>query len=363
MNNKAFFSNIRSEIISILKSAEEEVLIAMAWFTNRELLNEVIQCLQRGVKVSLILLDDIINHCDFGADFNLFIAEKNSNFYLYPPSLNFMHHKFCVVDGKILVSGSYNWTNYAESRNLENIIVTDDSSLIEEYIKCFNKMKENLEQVDTFEIVSQTSIPDRDFCWRMHDIAHEVYAVSAAEGKNYTSDFEERLTKLDTPESIKSNINVKPNLTSKAQENQSNVIVRDINDFKYPVSRFNIGFKANLIDLEGKEGLKVMISKGQALPFSITCDAQSAHSGEVESMVSSCEFYYGETAEINNCSKLGETLKLEGLPKLETGAVKFKILMTLDEFGKLSIKFVCTNNQKGVEGEQKMAEFVEYLNS
>ena len=81
---------------------------------------------------------------------------------------------------------------------------------------------------------------------------------------------------------------VKPNHTSKAQENQSNVIVRDINDFKYPVSRFNIGFKANLIDLEGKEGLKVMISKGQALPFTITCDAQSAQSGEVESMVSSC---------------------------------------------------------------------------
>lgn len=79
---------------------------------------------------------------------------------------------------------------------------------------------------------------------------------------------------------------VKPNLTSKAQENQSNVIVRDVNDFKYPVSQFNIGFKANLIDLEGKEGLKVMISKGQALPFTTTCDAQPAHSGEVESMVS-----------------------------------------------------------------------------
>lgn len=364
MNNKAYFSNIRSEIISILKSAEEEVLIAMAWFTNRELLNEVIQCLQRGVKVSLILLDDIINHCDFGADFNLFIAEKNSNFYLYPPSLNFMHHKFCVVDGKVLVSGSYNWTNYAESRNLENIIVTDDSSLIEDYIKCFNKMKENLEQVDTFEIVSQTSIPDRDFCWRMYDIAHEVYAVSASEGKKYTSDFEKRLTKLDTPESIKSNINVKTNLASKSQENQSNVTVKDVNDFKYPVSRFNIGFKAKtLTDLAGKDRLKVMINKGQALPFTVTCDAKSAHSGEEESMISSCEFYYGETTDIDKCTKLGQTLTLDGLPKLDTGYVKFKILMTLDEFGKLSIKFVCTNTQKGVEGEQIMAEFVEYLNS
>jgi phosphatidylserine/phosphatidylglycerophosphate/cardiolipin synthase-like enzyme len=86
MNNKAYFSNIRSEIISILKSAEEEVLIAMAWFTNRELLNEVIQCLQRGVKVSLILLDDIINHCDFGADLTFSLQRKTAIFI-------YIHHR------------------------------------------------------------------------------------------------------------------------------------------------------------------------------------------------------------------------------------------------------------------------------
>ena len=132
MNNQAYFSNIRSVIISMLRKAESEVSVAMAWFTNRELLNELILCLQRGVKVSLILLDDIINHCDFGADFNLFIAENNSEFYLYPQTMKFMHHKFCIIDNKILITGSYNWTNYAESRNLENILLKK-LALMKEY--------------------------------------------------------------------------------------------------------------------------------------------------------------------------------------------------------------------------------------
>ena len=38
MNNKAYFSNIRSEILSLLEHAEKEVLIAMAWFTSNAFL-------------------------------------------------------------------------------------------------------------------------------------------------------------------------------------------------------------------------------------------------------------------------------------------------------------------------------------
>jgi phosphatidylserine/phosphatidylglycerophosphate/cardiolipin synthase-like enzyme len=34
-----------------------------------------------------------------------------------------MHHKFMVVDGGIVVTGSYNWSHAAEERNDENLIV------------------------------------------------------------------------------------------------------------------------------------------------------------------------------------------------------------------------------------------------
>lgn len=366
MNNQAYFSNIRLKILSMLNRADKEVLIAMAWFTNRELLSALIKCLRRGVIVKLVLLDDIINHCDFGADFNLFIAEKSSELYLYPQSMKFMHHKFCVIDGKTLITGSYNWTNYAESRNLENIVVTNDSSLIEEYTTCFNDMIKNLLKAKTFEVVSQAQIPNKEFVSHIVTLSHELYATSSSELQPFRKQFEEKVVtaKVELPKSIKSYIDARIVPKSSIQNSNETVVVSKVENFRYAVSRYNIGFKANLIDQGYKEGLKVMIEKGQALPFTITCDAKSDSEGVDDvSNSSSCEFYYGDTTDITECTKFGETLKLENLPNLKKGEVKFKIVMTLDETGQLSIKFVCTNTGNGVEGKHTNKDFVEYRQS
>lgn len=365
MNNKAYFSNIRFEILSLLEHVEKEVLIAMAWFTNRELLNASIRCLRRGVKVKIVLLDDIINHCDFGADFNLFIAEKGSELYLYPPSMKFMHHKFCIIDGETLITGSYNWTNYAESRNLENIVVTDDSSLIDDYTVCFNQMKKDLLQAKTFEIVSQAQIPNKLFVSRLFDFAQEVYSMLGSDSQIYRKHFEKKVAsaKVELPVSIISSTEVKTPQKPPVQDTKEGVVITSVENFRYAVSRYNIGFKANLIDLGGKEGLKVMIQKGRPLPYTITQDAKSANAGDNDLMSSSCEFYYGETIDLNKCTKFGETLTLYNLPRRKEGEVKFKIVISLDEKGGLSIKFVCTDTGNGVEGKYTNIDFIEYRNS
>ena len=56
------FSNIRSQIIRLLQESTSEVKVAMAWFTNNELFEELLACVKRGVDVQLILLDDEINY-------------------------------------------------------------------------------------------------------------------------------------------------------------------------------------------------------------------------------------------------------------------------------------------------------------
>lgn len=363
--NQAYFTNIRSEILKLLGKAEKDVLIAMAWFTSRDLLDAIINCQRRGICVKVILLDDIINHCDFGADFNLFIAEQGSEFYLYPPSKKFMHHKFCVIDGKIMITGSYNWTNYAESRNLENVVITDDSFLIQEYTTCFNDMKKGLQPSKSFDILSQAQIPDSEFCCRVADFAQEVYATTRPEQLVFRNQFEEKVSsaKIDFQEVIKPYLEVKDALQSPVQNIKDQVVITKVENFKYAVSRYNIGFKANLLDQGGRTGLKVMIEKGQALPYSITRDAETANAGDDTSMSSSCEFYYGDTTDLSNCTKFGENLTLRNLPKAGKGEVKFKIVATLDEFGKLSIKFVCTNTGNGVEGKHINSDFIEYRQS
>ena len=36
-----------------------------------------------------------------------------------------LHHKFAVIDGRYVVTGSYNWTESAERRNRENLVILD----------------------------------------------------------------------------------------------------------------------------------------------------------------------------------------------------------------------------------------------
>jgi phosphatidylserine/phosphatidylglycerophosphate/cardiolipin synthase-like enzyme len=41
-----------------------------------------------------------------------------------------MHNKFAVIDGRLLINGSFNWTRQACLYNQENVIVTDNPQLV-----------------------------------------------------------------------------------------------------------------------------------------------------------------------------------------------------------------------------------------
>ncbi len=51
-----------------------------------------------------------------------------------------MHHKFAVFDGKTVITGSYNWSNSAETRNYENVVVLHDSKIALAYHSEFERL-------------------------------------------------------------------------------------------------------------------------------------------------------------------------------------------------------------------------------
>lgn len=51
-----------------------------------------------------------------------------------------MHHKFLVVDSRILITGSFNWTRQAIVGNNENLIVTTNAKLVPLYQREFEKL-------------------------------------------------------------------------------------------------------------------------------------------------------------------------------------------------------------------------------
>jgi phosphatidylserine/phosphatidylglycerophosphate/cardiolipin synthase-like enzyme len=41
----------------------------------------------------------------------------------FHPKPSLLHHKVAIINGETLVTGSYNWSNYAETKNLENLMI------------------------------------------------------------------------------------------------------------------------------------------------------------------------------------------------------------------------------------------------
>lgn len=54
-----------------------------------------------------------------------------------------MHQKFAVIDRKVVLTGSYNWTVSADNYNSENLLLFRDAGpLAEEYRKEFFRLWE-----------------------------------------------------------------------------------------------------------------------------------------------------------------------------------------------------------------------------
>ena len=56
----------------------------------------------------------------------------------YHLGFGLMHNKFAIIDGKTLVTGSFNWTLTAEERNEENLLIITDEETIRKYEERFD---------------------------------------------------------------------------------------------------------------------------------------------------------------------------------------------------------------------------------
>ncbi|MGL4654717.1 MAG: phospholipase D-like domain-containing protein [Sarcina sp.] len=105
------FEEIQDKLISELQNAKYIILVAVAWFTNKKIYNVLKAKQAEGVVVRVIISNDDTNNGS-GLDYSIFDTYKMSKFGQY--KYNIMHNKFCVIDLKKVLEGSYNWTNSAE---------------------------------------------------------------------------------------------------------------------------------------------------------------------------------------------------------------------------------------------------------
>lgn len=134
-----YFNNIANRIKARIISAEKRIDIAVSWFTNTELFEPLLQKLKEDVEVQLIIVNDTLNIRPDGLNFQKFIDYGGKLFLCNPNQL--MHNKYCIIDEKEIFSGSYNWTYFAENKNLENILFSDDALVVKQFKENFETIK------------------------------------------------------------------------------------------------------------------------------------------------------------------------------------------------------------------------------
>lgn len=126
-------------VIELIRIANKSVKVASFSFTHEEVADSLIFADIRGINVSVIVekrQKNILNS-QFKRlkDFGLKIREDGTKYN--------MHHKFIIIDDKIVVTGSVNYTLSGNNRNDENMLIIFDEEIALKYKREFDWLFEN----------------------------------------------------------------------------------------------------------------------------------------------------------------------------------------------------------------------------
>ncbi len=136
---EAYFSphdKVALRIAHALDATKESADLAVFTITDDRISKPLLMAHERGVKLRILSDNDKAN--DFGSDIERF-ARAGIPVRIDRTPVH-MHHKFAIFDGRLLLTGSYNWTRSANDENAENIVLTYDATLVKRFMVEFERL-------------------------------------------------------------------------------------------------------------------------------------------------------------------------------------------------------------------------------
>jgi phosphatidylserine/phosphatidylglycerophosphate/cardiolipin synthase-like enzyme len=106
-------------IVAELQRARHEVLVLAYSFTSRPVAQALVDAKLRGVHVEIVL--DHSNEHEPHTELPFFVEQGLTP--LVDPHHAIAHNKVMVIDGRTVLTGSFNFTQQAEAENAENLLV------------------------------------------------------------------------------------------------------------------------------------------------------------------------------------------------------------------------------------------------
>jgi hypothetical protein len=137
---KAYFKGLKPLVLEQIQEAKESIQIAVAWFTDQDVLDILVEKRKQGIQVQVLISNDRKN---FEEAYSLdFTKLQQIGGKLVIVETSFMHHKFCIVDQQVLLTGSANYTYSGLHKNNESIIITDEQESIKDFLLEFERFIE-----------------------------------------------------------------------------------------------------------------------------------------------------------------------------------------------------------------------------
>jgi phosphatidylserine/phosphatidylglycerophosphate/cardiolipin synthase-like enzyme len=134
---KAIFSpgNSEKEIISLMDNARIDIKIEMFEFSYKVLKDSLARAKERGIIIKVILDTESYQNKD---TFD-FLKERGIGVKWSPSKFNLLHSKFAIIDNKIVLVGSTNWSKNGMQKNREASVIVYSENLAKEFENIFNK--------------------------------------------------------------------------------------------------------------------------------------------------------------------------------------------------------------------------------
>jgi len=135
--------HVASRMISLIDQAKESIYFMAYSFTSNALGSAIVERIKSGVYVEGIM-DQSQVLSNTGTEYDPFLQAAIK---IYPYATDgLMHNKVIIIDRKIVITGSYNFSRNAEETNDENVVVIHDNTIAEEYLAEFAKIISSLEK-------------------------------------------------------------------------------------------------------------------------------------------------------------------------------------------------------------------------
>lgn len=118
-------------VVNALDHATNSVFVQAYSFTSAPIAKALVEAQRRGVKVQVILDKSQRTEKYSEADF----LKNEAVPTLIDAEHAIAHNKIMIIDGYLVLTGSFNFTKTAEDNNAENLLIINDSVLARRYLE------------------------------------------------------------------------------------------------------------------------------------------------------------------------------------------------------------------------------------